>query len=218
LYPEDNEPKDNIADQLTEEGKQEEDQYQVTGYAKSGKKKLTNLDLLYSSIIGVLGGVISSLIPFGLIIKVFYPLTGGTQLVSGHHLIWAAIVYGLTLKKKNILLTMIFKGLIEFLLGDAWGVIIILVNIMEGACLALGFFLMEKIGEGDTNLGWAIAGGIGNVVQAPFFWIINMRWHLHWILWVLAISFAFISGMLITGLLGKFTKFILIKAGVPTTF
>ncbi|MFW9938612.1 MAG: ECF transporter S component [Promethearchaeota archaeon] len=195
-----------------------EKDYKATGMGQDRKIKLSLLDLLYSSIIGVLGGFISSLIPFSLLIKVWYPLTGGTQLVSGHHVMWASIVYGLTRKKQNIIFTMISKGLLEFLLGDPWSVIIILVNLIEGFCLAGGFFIMEKIGEGETKLGWGIAGGIGNFFQAPFFWIINMRWYLHWTLWVLAFAFAFISGIFITGLLGRLVKNYLIKAGVPTTF
>ena len=193
------------------------EEYRVTGYI-AGIKKLTNLDLLYSTIIGVLGGIISTFIPFSLLIKVWYPLTGGTQLISGHHVIWASIIYGLTKKKSNIMITMVSKGLLEFLFGDPWGLLIIFVNLMEGFFLAVGFFLMERIGEGETKLGWGIAGGFGNFFQAPFFWIINQRWALHWSLWALAFMFAFISGIMIVGLLGRAVKNTLIKAGVPTTF
>jgi ABC-type thiamin/hydroxymethylpyrimidine transport system permease subunit len=195
-----------------------EDKYRETGMGLELSKKLSTLDLIYAAIMGVLGGIISSLIPFSLLIKVWYPFTGGTQLVSGHHVMWATIIYGITRKKKNIMLTMASKGIIEFLLGDPWGLIIIFVNLIEGLCLAVGFFLMEKIGEGETKLGWGIAGGFGNFFQAPFFWILNQRWHLHFTLWILAFMFAFISGILITGLLGKAIKDYLIKAGVPTTF
>jgi ABC-type thiamin/hydroxymethylpyrimidine transport system permease subunit len=191
--------------------------YRETGFIINSKH-ITNLDLIYSTIIGVLGGIISSLIPFSLLIKVWYPLTGGTQLISGHHVIWASIIYGLTKKKPNIIITMLAKGLIEFLFGDPWGLLILFVNLMEGLCLAGGFWLMEKIGEGETKLGWAIAGGLGNFFQAPFFWIVNQRWYLHWTLWVIAFMFAFISGILIVGLLGRAIKNSLIKVGVPTTF
>ncbi len=194
------------------------DEYRPSGYLHDKIRRLTLLDLLYSSIIGVMGGIISSLIPFSLLVKVWYPLTGGTQLVSGHHVIWATIVYGLTKKKTTIILTMLTKGILEFLFGDVWGLLIVFVNLMEGIFLILGFMLMEKLGEGETKLGWGIAGGLGNFFQAPFFWIINLRWYLHWVLWVLAFMFAFISGILITGLLGRTTKNYLIKAGVPTTF
>ena len=194
------------------------EEFKETGLGQETSKKLSTLDLIYCAIIGVMGGVISSLIPFSLLIKVWYPLTGGTQLVSGHHVIWASIIYGITRKKKNIILTMLSKGLIEFLLGDPWGLLIIFVNLMEAFCLAGGFFIMEKLGEGETKLGWGIAGGFGNFFQAPFFWILNQRWHLHWTLWMLAFIFAFVSGILIVGLLGRSVKNYLIKAGVPTTF
>ncbi|MHA1728704.1 MAG: ECF transporter S component, partial [Promethearchaeota archaeon] len=170
-------------------------EFKRTGIGQEKNKKLTNLDLIYASIIGILGGIISGLIPFSILVKVWYPLTGGTQLVSGHHVIWATIIYGLTRKKKAILLTMLSKGIIEFLLGDPWGLVIIFVNFMEGLCLTIGFMIMEKIGEGETKLGWGIAGGFGNFFQAPFFWIVNQRFHLHWILWLLAFIFAFISGI-----------------------
>ncbi|MFX1390635.1 MAG: ECF transporter S component [Promethearchaeota archaeon] len=201
---------------LTEENP--EGSYKPSGYLQEKTRKLMLLDLLYSTIIGVMGGIISSLIPFSLLIKVWYPLTGGTQLVSGHHVMWASIVYGLTKKKSTIIITMTTKGILEFLLGDPWGLLILLVNIMEGFFLIAGFILMERIGEGETKLGWGIAGGLGNFFQAPLFWIINQRWYLHWILWVLAFMFAFISGILITGLLGRAIKNYLIKAGIPTTF
>ena len=195
-----------------------ENNFIKTGHRTERNVGITTLDLLYSAILGVMGGFISSLIPFSLLIKVWYPLTGGTQLVSGHHVIWASIVYGLTRKKSSIILTMFSKGILEFMLGDPWGILIMFVNIMEGVCLAIGFLLMERIGEGETKLGWGIAGGIGNFFQAPFFWIINQRWYLDFTLWILAFMFAFISGILITGLLGRFIKDALIKAGVPTTF
>jgi ABC-type thiamin/hydroxymethylpyrimidine transport system permease subunit len=194
-----------------------EDDYKPTFFLKSKVKNIILLDLLYSVIIGVMGGIISSLIPFSLLIKVWYPLTGGTQLVSGHHVIWAAIVYGLTKKKPTILLTMITKGILEFLLADPWGVLIILVDFMEGCFLVLGFLIVESVGEGNSKLGWGIAGGFGNFFQAPFFWVLNQRFYLNWSLWVLAFIFAFISGVLITGLLGRTVKNYLIKAGVPTT-
>ncbi len=190
--------------------------YKETGFIE--KKKITNLDLSYAFIIGILGGIISSLIPFSLLIKVWYPFTGGTQLVSGHHVIWATIVYGISKKKYNIFLTMFSKGLIEFLLGDPWGLLILFVNLMEAFFLVIGFIIMENLGEGETKLGWGLAGGLGNFFQAPFFWIINQRFYLHWSLWALAFIFAFISGVFITGILGRAIKNYLIKAGVPTTF
>ena len=70
--------------------------------------------------------------------------------------------------------------------------------------LILGFILIEFFHEGNSNLGWAIAGGIGNVSQVPLFWIITGKiWLIHWSLFVMACMFGFISGVFLAGLLGK---------------
>jgi ABC-type thiamin/hydroxymethylpyrimidine transport system permease subunit len=174
---------------------------------------LTLKDLLVAAILGIMGGFISSLVPFALVIKVFYPFMGGTQLMSGHHVLWMAIAYGLTRKKSAPLITAFIKGIIEALLGDAWGAFIIAINLLEGTVLVLGFMLMEKFNEGDTNLGWAIAGGLGNFSQAPVFWALTGKFvTLHYSLAILSLSFAFISGVFITGLLGRGIVYLFKKA------
>ncbi|TXT62834.1 MAG: membrane protein of unknown function [Promethearchaeota archaeon] len=183
---------------------------------ENSTKKMAQYEIIYCAILGVMGGIISSLIPFGLLIKIWYPLYGGQQLTSGHHLIWASIVYGLTKKKRSIMTTMLFKGLLEFMLGDLWSVIIIFANLLEGFCLVVGFKLMELFKENETKLGWGLAGGFGNFFQAPFFWTLNQRWHFHFSISLLTFLFAFISGVLITGVLGRAIKNHLIQAGVPT--
>ncbi|MBN2155388.1 MAG: ECF transporter S component [Candidatus Lokiarchaeota archaeon] len=165
---------------------------------------LTVRDLLYASVLGIMGGFISSLVPFSLIIKAIYPFWGGSQLMSGHHMIWMSIAYGTTKKKSSLLITALLKGVIEFLLGDRLGAFIILMNIFEGLSLMVGFIIIEQLGEYKTNFGWSIAGGIGNVTQAPIFWWIAGRFGiLHWSLAAIAFTFAFLSGCFITGFLGR---------------
>ena len=68
---------------------------------KKSRYFFSTQELLIASILGIMGGFISSLIPFSLLIKTWYPFVGGTQLVSGHHLLWMVIVYGLTKKKST---------------------------------------------------------------------------------------------------------------------
>ncbi len=165
---------------------------------------LTVRDLLYASVLGIMGGFISSLVPFSLIMKAIYPFWGGSQLLSGHHLIWMAIAYGTTKKKSSLLISALLKGVIEFLLGDSMGAFIIVMNIFEGFCLMGGFLIIELVGEYKTNFGWAIAGGLGNLPQAPVFWAIAGRFGIiHWSLAAIAFTFAFLSGCVITGFLGR---------------
>jgi ABC-type thiamin/hydroxymethylpyrimidine transport system permease subunit len=76
-----------------------------------------------------------------------------------------------------------------------------------------GFSLVEKYREGETNLGWAIAGGLGNFVQAPIFWLITGKiFILHFSLAIISFIFAFLSGCLITGLLGRIIVKLIKKA------
>ena len=165
---------------------------------------LTLKDLIIAAILGIMGGFISSLVPFSLVIKIIYPFMGGTQLVSGHHVLWMAIAYGLTRKKAAPLITAFIKGILESLMGEEVGAFIIVINLLEGIALVAGFWLMEKFSEGDTNLGWAIAGGLGNFSQAPVFWALTGKFiTLHYSLAILSLIFAFLSGVLITGLLGR---------------
>ncbi|MHA1562671.1 MAG: ECF transporter S component [Promethearchaeota archaeon] len=161
-------------------------------------------ELLIASILGIMGGFISSLIPFSLLIKTWYPFVGGTQLVSGHHLLWMVIVYGLTKKKSTMILTATIQGFIGFLFGSNWGILEVAIMLYEGFFLIFGFILIEFFHEGNSNLGWAIAGGIGNASQVPLFWIITGKiWLIHWSLFVMACMFGFISGVFLAGLLGK---------------
>ena len=78
--------------------------------ANQNQYSLTTLELLIGAILGVMGGFISGLIPFSLLIKTWYPFVGGTQLVSGHHILWMMIAYGLTQKISIIPFTAIIKG------------------------------------------------------------------------------------------------------------
>nr|WP_147663521.1 ECF transporter S component [Candidatus Prometheoarchaeum syntrophicum]QEE16630.1 ABC-type cobalt transport system, permease component [Candidatus Prometheoarchaeum syntrophicum] len=190
--------------------KADEEELQYTG--SLAEKNLNNKskyyfstqELLIASILGIMGGFISSLIPFSLLIKTWYPFIGGTQLVSGHHLLWMVLVYGLTKKKKTMILTATIQGFIGFLFGSNWGIFEVLIMLYEGIFLIFGFYLVELFREGNSNLGWAIAGGIGNVSQVPLFWIITGKiWLIHWSLFVMACMFGFISGVFLAGLLGK---------------
>ncbi|MFW9898446.1 MAG: hypothetical protein ACFFDO_04220, partial [Candidatus Thorarchaeota archaeon] len=101
-----NKEKENNSKDYEELSEPSKEEFRETGMGLESSKKLLTLDLIYSAILGVMGGFISSLIPFSLLIKVWYPLIGGTQLVSGHHVLWASIIYGLTRKKQNIIVTM----------------------------------------------------------------------------------------------------------------
>ena len=192
--------------EIQEPHKKEEEFEDTAGFMKKNVllSQLSIRHLLYAAILGVMGGFISSLVPFSLPIKMIYPFMGGTQLVSGHHTIWMAIAYGMTKNKAAPLLTGGIKGIFEALLGDAWGAFIIVINLIEVGTMVACFWIAEKFNEDYTKLGWVFACGVGNFVQAPIFWLLTGKYFvLHYTLAILSHIFAFLSGVLITGLLGR---------------
>jgi hypothetical protein len=222
-------------------GSSEEEALQPTGAAARvtlSKYYFSTRDLLVIVIVGVIGGCISGLIPFDLLVKTWYPFTGGTQLVSGNQVLWYPLVYGITRKKPSIFITAIIKGLTMFLLGVAqWGILEVAFSLYEGFFVALGFAVVERIviggtrtspeggsstaaitmksTEGETFLGWGIACGLGNVTQVPLFWWITGKFLIiPPLLFIMAVMLAFASGVLMAGVLGKFVVDRLRKAGI----
>jgi hypothetical protein len=182
-----------------------------SGVFNKEKRKgfISTFDLIAIAILGVTGGAISGLIPFSLLIKTWYPFIGGTQLISGHHVLWMVIAYGITRKKVSIFLTAIIKALVMFLVGGQWGLFELFISTYEAFFIFLGFLIIELlsfkgINERETFLGWGIAAGIGNLSQVPFFWIITGKIYiLHYSLFIMAMMFGFVSGVFIAGMLGK---------------
>ena len=161
-------------------------------------------DILTIAVLGVMGGIISGLIPFSLLVKTWYPLMGGSQLTSGHHYIWLVLAYGITKNKLSPIITGSIKGFVMFMVGANWGILEIAFSAYEGALVSIFFWLVEKLGEGDTMLGWCVASGLANVGEVPLFWIISGKIKIyHPSLFILAMMFAFISGVFIAGMLSK---------------
>ena len=164
----------------------------------------TTYEILIATILGVVGGFISTLVPFDLLVKTWYPLMGGTQLISGHHVLWLVLAFGVTRKKLAMFWTAMAKGLIAFLLGSQTGILEVFVCEYEAFFIAVALLLLEHTREKDTTFGWALAASLGNMTQVPFFWILTGKIYIfNWTLLVLAIMFAFVSGAIIAGVLSK---------------
>lgn len=162
-----------------------------------------------------MGGFISGLIPFSLLVQTWYPFVGGTQLVSGHHILWMVLAYGLTNKKSAMFVTATIKGFVMFLLGAQWGILEVFINNYEAFFVCIGIIFLARFHEGDSKLGWGIAAGIGNVSQVPFFWFLSGKFYLlHYTLFIMACMFAFASGVIIAGYLGKVITNKIRQAGV----
>lgn len=211
-------PKTEIDEDFTDINNDEEliDTGNTSKFRKQySKYYFTTLELLLSAVVGVMGGIISSLIPFSLLIKTWYPFVGGTQLVSGYHLLSLVIIYGLLEKKRTIFLTAVIQGFINFLFGASWGISEIIIMLYEASFFFLGLLIVGLTNERDTYLGWGLAAGIGNVSQVPLFWILTGKIYLiHWSLFAMACMFAFLSGIFMAGILGKSVVDAIKKTGI----
>lgn len=200
---------------MTENGKE----FRETGNTekKSPNHYFSTRDLLYLCTIGMIGGIISSIVPFKYLVTFWFPFTGGGQLVAGHHVLWMTMAYGFTRKSGAPIVTSAVKGLFEFMIGDTIGIFVLVLNLVEGAGTDAFFFIARKLKEDKTKLGWALAGAAGTFIQVPILWWITGRFALlPWVLTVIALMFSFISGVLIAGLLGRATILMLGKAGIQT--
>jgi ABC-type thiamin/hydroxymethylpyrimidine transport system permease subunit len=164
----------------------------------------TTYEILIATILGVVGGFISTLVPFDLLVKTWYPLMGGTQLISGHHVLWFVLAYGITRKRLSMFWTAMAQGLVAFLIGSQTGILEVFVCEYEAFFIAIALWFIEHTRERDTTFGWSIAAGLGNMTQVPFFWYLNkFMFTQPWTVFLLALMFAFVSGAIIAGILSK---------------
>ncbi len=195
----------------------ETDPSRLISNAYKRKYYFSTLEIVYISLLGVLAGLLSSYVPFIDLLKSMLPPPNPLpQLLGGHHLWWMAIAFGLTRKKGAAISTAGIKGILEFMLGDPFGPVIMFLNLLEGASLEAGFIIPGRMKNAhDSKFRWALAGAIGNVTQPPFFWLLKGTLFMFpWYFITLACVFAFISGALISGLLGLAVVKVLNIAGI----
>lgn len=164
----------------------------------------TTLNLVVIALLAALGNIISaSLDNF----KSFFPAGSIPyfQLFSGYHLIWMALAFGITKKHGSPTFVAAIKGIFEFMSWDAFfGPWVIVLSLVEGAMLDLGFYAFRRISSERGR--WITAGCLGNLFQ-PFvsfsivFYYIGRPFPEITIL-LIATAFAVVSGALIAGLLG----------------
>ncbi|MHA1791149.1 MAG: ECF transporter S component [Promethearchaeota archaeon] len=187
---------------------------------KKSRPRFTTLDLLYIAICGVMGGFVSSYIPFNAILKnAFPPPNPYTWLLSAHHMLWMVLAHGLTGKRFSAFSTSGVKGVLEFMLGDAYfSFWIIPLNLFEGIMVEVGLLLLNKA-KTSRMLLWVFAGagGIGNVFTPLYVWTYSSKIFIYpWYFTLMACTFAFVSGIFMAGMLGFGILKSLEKSGVKT--
>jgi ABC-type thiamin/hydroxymethylpyrimidine transport system permease subunit len=180
-------------------------QSEVNSLSRNKEKRyFSTLNLVVIAFLAALGNIISaSLDNF----KLFFP--AGTipyfQFFSGYHLIWMALAFGITRKHGAPTFVAAIKGIFEFMSWDAFfGPWVILLNLVEGAMLDLGFYAFRRLNSERGR--WIIAGCLGNLFQPlisssiGFYYIGRLFPEITILL--LATVFSVVSGALIAGLVG----------------
>jgi ABC-type thiamin/hydroxymethylpyrimidine transport system permease subunit/DMSO/TMAO reductase YedYZ molybdopterin-dependent catalytic subunit len=171
-------------------------------------------DLLMMAALAALGGVVSTYVnAIGDLLQSVLGFAGTTQWAAGLHVLWLVLAVGLTRKQGAGTVTGILKGGVELLTGNTHGLLVVLVDVVAGLLVDLGFLPFRKK---DALPAYCLAGGLAsasNVFVFQLFASVPADTLAYWALLLVA-GMAFLSGVLFAGVLGKGLVNALRRAGV----
>jgi ABC-type thiamin/hydroxymethylpyrimidine transport system permease subunit len=171
-------------------------------------------DLLMMAALAALGGVVSTYVnAIGDFFQSILGFAGTTQWAAGLHVLWLTLAVGLTGKQGAGTITGILKGAVELLSGNTHGLLVVLVDIVAGLLVDLGFLPFRNK---DSLPAYALAGGLASASNVFVFQLFASLPAdvLAYGAMLLVGGVAFISGMLFAGLLGQVLLSTLRRAGV----
>ncbi len=118
----------------------------------------TTRDLLMMAALAALGGITSTAInAFGDFVQSIVGFAGTTQWAAGLHVLWLTLAVGLTGKQGAGTVTGLLKGGVELLSGNTHGILILLVDLVAGLLIDLGFLPFRRK---DRVVAYSVAGGL----------------------------------------------------------
>jgi energy-coupling factor transport system substrate-specific component len=175
-------------------------------------------DLLVMAALAALGGVSGSLVGWiGGLLHAVTGQPGGLQFLAGIHVLWLILAVGLIRKPGAATLTAALKGSVELLFGNKLGLYVVLITIVAGVCVDLIWLLA---GRRHRLPVYMLAGGVAAASNLVVFKIIySLPDHavITGLLTVLVIV-AFVSGVVLAGLLGWSLMNALARAGVTGVY
>jgi len=148
-----------------------------------------------------------------LIERVILGFAGTTQWAAGLHVLWLTLAVGLTGKQGAGTITAILKGAVELFSGNTHGLLVVLVDVVAGLLVDLGFLPFR---DRDSLFAYALAAGLAsasNVFVFQLFASLPADVLAYGALLLVA-AVAFISGVLFAGVLGRLLLGALRRAGV----
>jgi energy-coupling factor transport system substrate-specific component len=172
-------------------------------------------DLLMMAALAALGGVTSTYInALGDLLQSVLGFAGGLQWAAGFHVLWLVLAVGLTRKLGAGTVTGVLKGVVELLSGNTHGLLVVLVDIVAGLLVDIGFLPFR---DKDKLPAYLVAGGLAsasNVLVFQLFAALPVD-ILSYGLIVLLAGVAFISGMIFAGLVGHLLIGALRRTSLP---
>ena len=171
-------------------------------------------DLLMMAALAALGGVVSTYVnAIGDFFQSILGFAGTTQWAAGLHVLWLTLAVGLTGKQWAGTVTGILKGVVELLSGNTHGLLVVLVDIVAGLLVDLGFLPFRNK---DSLPAYALAGGLASASNVFVFQLFASLPAdvLAYGAMLLVGGGAFVSGVLFAGLLGQVLLNALRRAGV----
>jgi len=178
------------------------------------KTYFTTRDLLMMAALAALGGVVSTYVnAIGDLFQSVLGFAGTAQWAAGVHVLPLVLAVGLTRKQGAGTVTGILKGAVELLTGNTHGLLVVLVDIVAGLLVDLGFWPFKNK---DSLLAASVAGGLAsasNVFVFQIFASVPADTLAYWAM-LLVGGMAFLSGVLFAGVLGRGLLNALRRAGV----
>lgn len=117
-------------------------------------------DLLMMAALAALGGVSSTYInAIGDLVQSVLGFAGTTQWAAGLHVLWLTLAVGLVGKPGAGTITGILKGIVELLSGNTHGLLVVLIDIVAGLLVDVGFLLFRRRDRWPV---YAVAGGLAS--------------------------------------------------------
>lgn len=171
-------------------------------------------DLLMMAALAALGGVAGTYISAaGRVVQSFVGVPGGMQWAAGLHVLWLTLTVGLTGKPGAGTITGLLKGFVELLTGNPHGLLVVLINIVAGILVDVGFLPFR---DKDRLPGYLLAGGLAalsNVIIFQLFAVLPADLLSYGAILLLSVV-AGLSGVVFAGFLGHTLTRTLRRTGV----
>jgi len=171
-------------------------------------------DLLMMAALAALGGVVGTYVnALGDLFQALFGFAGTTQWAAGLHVLWLTLAVGLTGKQGAGTFTGVLKGAVELLSGNTHGLLVVLVDVVAGLLVDVGFLPFR---DKERLPAYVLAGGLAsasNVFVFQLFAALPADMLAYGAI-LLVGGVAFLSGALFAGLVARVLLNALRGAGV----